>query len=434
MAYTPNTWADGAAGGTPITAAKLTAMETGIADAHTITSAATTTPRPALALVYGSTFPSVLRPAATNAAAWAWVCDGTADQAEINAAMTAIDGVGQGKVQLLGQRFNTTGPIEVRSECMLAGEGYGTEIRAASGWNEGMVTLFGQSLAAGSDPGTHLTTVTDLSLNGNGQTVHGFHYRADNGQIFTTGVPSNPDPSHTIQRVHVYSCGSATFAGHGMWMEGGNLRAGKYDTIRMLANRGCGVWVDGSVDSHYTNIEIGSSGSGGPAYSATATAPVGHGFFVSQGDNNMFLNNKAWFSRGAGFYNRGTRNGYTNCQAQDNYSAGFHDIYGKTSFVGCHADSNGQANGADGRLRAGFYLSAGSTSVVGCLSYDKAESSSTAWEQWYGFQVTSGLTQSRIVGCVTYGNGLANAVANASVNGTPGAGTTIDVAADTNGR
>lgn len=31
MAYTKNTWADGSTGGTPITAAKLNAMETGIA-------------------------------------------------------------------------------------------------------------------------------------------------------------------------------------------------------------------------------------------------------------------------------------------------------------------------------------------------------------------------------------------------------------------
>src|SRR5690606_27872174 len=34
MAYTPKTWADGEAGGTPITAAELNRMETGIDDAH----------------------------------------------------------------------------------------------------------------------------------------------------------------------------------------------------------------------------------------------------------------------------------------------------------------------------------------------------------------------------------------------------------------
>lgn len=34
MAYTPKEWADGAAGGTPITAAELNRMEAGIGDAH----------------------------------------------------------------------------------------------------------------------------------------------------------------------------------------------------------------------------------------------------------------------------------------------------------------------------------------------------------------------------------------------------------------
>lgn len=40
MAYTPQTWADGEAGGTPITAAALTHIETGIADATDAAEAA----------------------------------------------------------------------------------------------------------------------------------------------------------------------------------------------------------------------------------------------------------------------------------------------------------------------------------------------------------------------------------------------------------
>ena len=42
MAYTPQTWADGEDGGTPITAAALTHMETGIADAADAAEAALT--------------------------------------------------------------------------------------------------------------------------------------------------------------------------------------------------------------------------------------------------------------------------------------------------------------------------------------------------------------------------------------------------------
>lgn len=40
MAYTPQEWADGEAGGTPITAEALSTIETGIADAHSTADAA----------------------------------------------------------------------------------------------------------------------------------------------------------------------------------------------------------------------------------------------------------------------------------------------------------------------------------------------------------------------------------------------------------
>lgn len=378
-----------------------------------------TAPRPAQAIVYASTSLAATKPAATDTSTYTWVCDGTDDQAEINAAITAVRGsLGTGSVKLIGDRFNIGGPIQLRSGIHLFGEGPGTEVRAASGFNAGMVELF--------DATVHLTKLTDLWLNGNGQAVHGVLYNAAGGQVFTDRPSTNPDPSHTIRDLFITDVGSSTVAGHGLLMRGANLRAGKYSDMRIQRASGCGVWVDGSVDSHYTNIEIGSSGSAGVAYSASSTAPVGHGFFISQGDNNMVLNCKAYFCRGAGFYNRGTRNGYTNCQSQDNYSHGFHDTFGKSSFIGCHADSNGQANGADGRGRAGFYFAGGLFLANGCMAYDKAESSSTAWEQQWGFQLTSGATNGRITGCVTYGNGPTTA--GGSTTGTA-TGTTVDIAA-----
>lgn len=38
MPYTPQTWSDGSAGGTPLSAARLTAMENGIRDAYLVVS------------------------------------------------------------------------------------------------------------------------------------------------------------------------------------------------------------------------------------------------------------------------------------------------------------------------------------------------------------------------------------------------------------
>ena len=389
--------------------------------------------RSVMAIVYSSGLNEPIRTSVTNTSTLTWVCDGLDDQTEINAAITAVAGLGGGQIKLVGPLFNISNKIELQTQTWLSGGGFGTVIRATASFNEGMVCLYGQSLAAAYDPGTHLTKLSDLTLVGNSQSVHGVHYRASNGQIFTSGTSSNPDPNHVVRDLYITGCGNASFGGHGMWLEGPNLRAGKYSDIRMLAVRGCGVFIDGAVDSHYTNIEMGSSGSGGPLYSAASTAPIGHGFYISQGDNNMFVSCKPWYSRGAGFYVRGTRNTFTGCQAQDNYSYGFHLVYGKNSFSNCQADSNGQANGDSARGRAGWYCAAELTTITGCMSYDKQEGASSSWEQLVGFQFTSGFLNSRVVGCITYGNGFTNNTGG-SQSGVAGAGTTIDIASDANGR
>lgn len=368
--------------------------------------------RASLALVYSSTWSSYKAAADT----YTFHASGTNDHVAINDAIAAVAAQGGGKVQLLGDLFNIGGSIILRTGVILSGEGLGTRIVASAGFQAGMVTLFDNSV--------HATKLTDMFLDGNGQEVHGVRYIANGGQIFTSVPDTNPDPAHIIRDLLIKNMGSSTYAGHGMWFSGGNLRAMKVSDIRIQVARGCGVWIDGAVDSHYTNIEIGSSGSGGPAASITSTAPVGHGFFVSQGDNNMFTACKAYFNRYAGFYNRGTRNGYTNCQAQDNYGNGFHGAFGKSSYVNCHADSNGQ--GVSATLgQAGFFLSSDHNNVIGCQSYDKAESG-TAWQQQTGFHVTGGFDYSRISGCVTYGNVQSSIVpAAADIPGT-----TIDIVAD----
>lgn len=360
-----------------------------------------------LGVVYAADYPGPKR----AESAYTAYCTGTNDETVIQSVIDAVAAYGGGSVMLKGRLFNVGGPTKLKTGIKLFGESLGTVLKATSSFTAGIIEL--------ADNTVHATTLSDFTLDGNGRDVHGVKYVANGGQVFTSTPNTNPDPSHVIERLNIMQCGSSTFAGHGMWMQGGNLRAGKYSDIRILACRGNGVWVDGAVDSHYTNIEIGSSGGNGPAYSTSSTAPVGHGFYVSAGDNNMFTACKAWYSRGAGFYNRGTRNGYNNCQAQDNYSNGFHFAWGKSSASNCHADSNGQAQGADGRGSAGFYIATDLVTITGCEAYDKGESG-TPWQQQAGFQFNSGCQNSRIVGCVTYGN-------VASTSGTPGAGVTIDI-------
>ena len=361
---------------------------------------------PASAIVVSSTF--LNGGYSTDAASFMWACDGTSDEVEINAAIAAVATEGGGSVKLLGTGFSTSDSIVMKTGVKLHGEGLGTIIQAASGFGSGMIVL--------EDATTHATIVSDLTLDGNSLAVHGFHYSQSGGQVFSTPEPSTqPDPVHKIHNVFICDTGSSTVAGYGMLMQGANLRAGQYTNIRIQRASGCGVWINGSVDSHYANLDVASSASSGLAYSTSSTAPIGHGIYCSAGDNNMFTACKTWYNRGAGFYNRGSRNGYANCQAQDNYSCGFHMAWGKSSYVGCHADSNGSAAGDSGRLTSGFYVASELNRLEGCMSYDRGNSTQT-----HGVQYTSGSTYC-YVGVTTYANTAA------STTGTLGTGSTSAV-------
>lgn len=372
---------------------------------------------PATAVVYSSTFRSS-RPV-TNAGQYTWTCDGVSDQTEINAAITAVSASGTkgGKVLLLGNLFNISGSIQLRTGVALEGEGLGTRILAASNFGAGMVTLL--------DNAVHATHLSKLTLDGTSKNVSGIHYSQSGGEIFNVEEPrTNPDPAHWISELLILSMGNSTAAGYGMRMSGGNLRAGKYTDIRILNASGCGIWVDGGVDSVYQDIEVGSCGDTTLGYSTSTTAPLGHGVFINQGDNNHWSNVKPWFSKGTGFYVRATRNSFIGCEAQDNHGHGFHFAFGKNIASACMGDSNGQGLGTTGGGgRAGFYASSDSMLLIGCTAFDRGRN----WQN-YGFEFGSGFLNSRVTGCLTFTNLLG------SQQGTIPTSSTVDIKADANGR
>lgn len=380
------------------------------------------------AIVYGSTVPSALRPAATNASAYVWVCDGTGDEVEINAAITAVNALGAGQVFLVGEYFAISGSIVMRSGVYLRGESIGCEVKAMTAISAGMISVY--------DLYTHATEVSHLFLNGNNQAgTHGIYYNnydVSHTQAHNAQPRTNPDTAHLIHDLFIRDCGDATTAGHGIILWDWASRANKVNDIRIQSVTGSGVIV-GCADSHFVNVEVGSSGSGGPTWSEGSTPSgatptwnaIGHGFVIYQG-NNLIQACKAWYSRGHGFYARSTQNQIENCQAQDNYRDGYKCGSGKNNWSGCIADSNNQANGSgnvNGTTYAGFRFTGASTVAEGLLAFDRGQ----GWTQAYGIVVTSGATYSLISG-VTYANltaGLSNA--------TP-TGTTVTVVQDASGK
>ena len=383
----------------------------------------------AAAVVYGNAFRgTAIAPPATsgygvgNAFGMNWLCDGVGDNVEIQSAIDAVSVTGGGCVQLMGPLFMQAASIKLRTGVWLRGEGLGTILRASGNFvsgNYGQIMLYTPDAATTQE--THATKLSDFTLHGAGKNCHGIHYIADKGQTFDDPDPdTNPDPYHIVRDMYIYGQGNSAFAGHGLITEGGNLRACRYDTIRFLGQSGCCVWVNNSVDSHYTNLDMGSAGGSGVAWSTSDAAPVGSGIHIN-GDDNFFLNCKSWFSDGDGWYVHGVRNKFTGCGSQDNGGYGWNCPNGKNVYSTCTADSNGRSNGASSKGRDGWNIASDTNSCSACSSYDKGESSTTAWQQQYGVRTGGGLTNSDI-SFLTYGNALG------SSTGTPAGSSRVFIA------
>lgn len=383
------------------------------------------------AIVYGSTFPAALKPAATNSSAYVWVCDGTGDEVEINAAIAAVNALGAGMVMLCGEFFSIANPILMRTGVYLRGESIGCEVKAAASMSA-MVMLYDDGHSGGTT--THATEISHMFLNGNSiGGVDGIYYNNYGAsQAFNSQPNTNPDSVHRIHDLFIRYMGDATTAGHGIILWDYSIRASFVYNIRIQTVTGCGV-IDGAADSHFHNVEVGSAGSGGPTWSEGSSPSganptfdaVGMGFAVYSG-NSMFSDCKAWYARGHGFYCKTQSIQFSNCQAQDCYRDGFKDTGGRNTYANCEADSNNQANGAgnvNGTTYAGFRFSGSSVQAIGCLSFDRGQ----GWTQAYGIVVSSGATYSYIQG-VTKGN------LTAGLSSSSPTGSTITVVSDASGK
>jgi parallel beta-helix repeat protein len=87
-----------------------------------------------------------------------YVCDGTDDQAEINAAITALGATG-GTVLLLEGTYSITGRINLASNVTLMGQGAGTVLRIPNGFNADLNVIYGYQISR--------AKVTRLRVDGN---------------------------------------------------------------------------------------------------------------------------------------------------------------------------------------------------------------------------------------------------------------------------
>ncbi|HCR55871.1 TPA: hypothetical protein DIV49_02765 [Candidatus Saccharibacteria bacterium] len=291
-----------------------------------------------------------------------YVCDGTADQVQINtaisqAAYTDNGGIAWGQVLLTGGEFAISAPIEMKTGVTLQGSGFLTILKSDGlSAPSGVVELY--------DLNTHLTTLSHLTIDGGaagGGTSSAVVYRNSNGNIGDpkgatgdhSGIPGNdPDSSHVISDLFVRNFGNGTDR-HGIFMDA-DARDPKVSRVRVKGNSGTGFKMNDSSDGKYSQcIAIGCN----------------IGWEVG-GGSNMFTTCKAAYSTVDGWSISSSRIHMVGCHAQDNGRHGFNVTGVDPALTGCVADSNRRLDTAGYAL----YLTSDRAMIEGLHAYDRGQS------------------------------------------------------------
>lgn len=111
-----------------------------------------------------------------------YICDGTADEVQINQAITAANSAGGGRVVLLEGTYNISASVVMKSNVILEGQGRGTCIKPVSGYTSVGIIGDGSAVITG-------VTVKNLFIDGNSKTgtgnVHGVYFQTTGSSKIT---------------------------------------------------------------------------------------------------------------------------------------------------------------------------------------------------------------------------------------------------------
>jgi hypothetical protein len=311
------------ANGTVLTAAS--GQTTGLSWATPLT--------PPMCLVVSADMPSSYKTAAAAMGANVFVCDGVADQAEIQAAIdlaaplnsrndTSPVGAQQwGLVQLTGGRFNITSAIQCRTAVRVTGAGWLTELRAVSCNSAGMFVL--------ASVNEHLIQLDNLYLNGDFSSggscsAIDFVMTGSSNAGVAKYPSSDPDCYHKLCDLYIYGF-TSTAGRNGIRLfctSTANQRGWLIDRIQMRNISGDGMTMNASSDGIISNVHMGTI--------------TGSGFVITTANVRM-TNNKAFYCDNWAMdwqSNQGTCVGF---EAQDS-DKGFHAAAPQSSIDGLVID------------------------------------------------------------------------------------------------
>lgn len=276
-------------------------------------------PRPVYVQVLSTDAPSYMKTAAAGDP-YTFVCNGSNDTAQIQAAVDLAaplqsrnagmpSGAAQlGTVMLSGGRFSIgAAGIKMRTAVRLTGQGKGTEVRAVSCNQPGMI-----SLASAND---HLCEISNMYLYGNsgsGGTCSAIDFDMTSSGNTSLYPDSNPDSDHYIVNLYIDE-----FRGtnrHGVYLHATGTANNRGNIVKDLQIRdctgGCGIFFDGASDSYIETCHVGGSGDSG---------------YRIAGGNTKLIGNKSFYSNAYGVWVTSGRVNITGHESQDDSTGFFFD-------------------------------------------------------------------------------------------------------------
>jgi hypothetical protein len=320
-----------------------------------------------------------------------YVCDGTADNVEIQAAITTLPTEG-GHVVLTSGLFTITDTINILDKPVwLQGDGIGwthadgdetflyggTVITAADGFAKKMIRVYNSAAATQKAAGT---LISDLKL------YQGFP--AENLATYGIYVDGGGSACHQVKVQNVSISG---LEGYGLEAGGGEFIG---NNLYIRGCRGSGARITGS-DNILSNSILG--GNGGTTYDGVLTT------------GSVILSTIYSYGNGrCGFFmSSGSQITATNLWADNNREAGIGIGYpGNTgvhhvTLTNCTAVNNGQDNTKTGSRRAGIcVIDSYDVTISGCSMYGNGT------DQLYGLFINDFTNDTRVTvsGCVIAGN------------------------------
>lgn len=283
-----------------------------------------------------------------------YICDGTADNVQINSAITQAttavarggnaSGEQRGRVILTGGQFTLSDPVLMRTGVWLQGQGMLTQLEddgtVGTGGSGGLPALIKLN-----DANVHMSMVSDMYLEGNFASgtsgCCGIYYEGSGGGDQSDFPNSDPDTDNSIRQMFIHGFKNAGSTQHGIYINDTQMRGTQISDCNIREITTHAIFVQGP-DGHMNNIHIGGVGTDG----------------VRVDGGNWKINNvKAYYCDNYGFNFINTRMVGSCLEAQDCYNGvnlGAADVIVEGIFIDT-CDVNALTISGD-RVKASFLI------------------------------------------------------------------------------